>query len=279
MTILTTPGTNNAFAPDVQGLAPEQLIPESLLMLATTRVGVVEGDDVFVRVPLIDLTDEPEFVAEGAPIPESEPDVDEAVIANGKIGVLVKISKEQLAQPNVTEIVSGEIDRALSVKVNAALLNQPAPVSPAVLPPAGILAQGTTVVDPMTGNLDKFVDAVSLIESLPGGAATNVVAAPDAWAKICKMKTATGSNQSLVGAGVDPAQRTLLGIPVKVDSSMASNKLAVLDKRRVLSVYGNIQVSKSDHAYFSSDVIGIKATIRLGAKVNGVLAVQVLTVS
>lgn len=279
MTTITTPGTNKAWAPDVQELDPLKVIPDSLLMLCTLKVGEVQGDDVFVRVPRIDLTNEPEFVPEGQPIPESDPDIDEDVIANGKIGVLVKSSIEQLSQPNATELISREIGRAMALKVNAALLNQAMPVSPAVIPPAGIKAQGTTVATAISGNLDGLVDAISLIEDLPGGNASHIVASSSAWAKLQKLKTATGSNQPLVNpTPVEAFKRSVLGVPVLIDSSLAANQLVVLDKNKVLSVYGSVRVSKSEHAYFSSDVIGIKATIRFGTKVTDALACQVMTI-
>lgn len=279
MSTITTPTTNNAWAPDVQELDPTKVIPDSLLMLCTLKVGQVEGDNVFVRVPRIDLTNEPAFVAEGQPIEESEPDIDETVIPNGKIGVLVKTSIEQLNQPNATELISQEIGRAMALKVNSALLNQALPVSPAVLPPAGIKAQGTTVATAISGNLDGLVDAVSMIEDLPGGNASHIIASSFAWAELQKLKTATGSNQPLVNpTPVEAFKRSILGIPVLIDSSLAANQLVVLDKNKVQSVYGSVKVSTSEHAFFSSDVIGIKATIRFGAQVTDSLAVQVMTV-
>ncbi|WP_100480103.1 phage major capsid protein [Mycobacteroides abscessus] len=279
MTIQTTVTNPDAFALDIQGLEPQKIIPESLAIMATTRVGIAQADDVFVRVPHLDLSDDVAWVPEGTAIPEADPDADESIIATGKLGVLVKLSIEQLRQPNVTEIVSQEIGRSLTTKINSALINTVAPVSPAVLPPAGLIAQGTTVATAVASNLDGIVNAISLIQELPGGDATNVIASPSAWASLQKFKVATGSNASLLDARVDSAEKRLLSVPVHVDSSVPSNKIVVLDKRRVLSAYSDIQVSKSDQAFFASDVVGIKATFRVGAVVTDALAVQVLTIT
>ncbi len=102
------------------------------------------------------------------------------------------------------------------------------------------------------------------IEAL-GGSCTNIIAAPDAWASVAKLKTADTSNQSLIGAGVESAQRTLLSIPVNVTSAMPSGKLLAVDKTKTLSAYGAIKVAISSEYYFGSDSVAVRATLRFGA--------------
>ena len=85
MTKVLTPTSPEAYALDVLGLAPEQTIPNSVLVACTTKAGEVEGDDVFVRVPAINLDDSTGFVPEGDDIPEADPDLSELVIATGEI--------------------------------------------------------------------------------------------------------------------------------------------------------------------------------------------------
>lgn len=263
MAKVITPTSPEAFALDVLGVAPEQTIPQSVLILATTKAGEVEGDDVFVRVPAINLDADTGFVPEGNDIPESDPDLSELVLATGKIAVLVRISREQLAQPAVQDVVTAEIKRSVLKKVDWALLQQPSPVAPANFPPAGLIAKATdggTVTD----NLDAVIDVVASIEAL-GGSCTNIIAAPDAWASLAKLKDEDTSNRSLIGAGVESAQRTLLSIPVNVTSAMPEGKFLAVDKTKTLSAYGQIQVSRSEHAYFSSDSLALRATLRFGA--------------
>lgn len=161
------------------------------------------------------------------------------------------------------EVVSAEIKRSVLKKVDWALLQQPAPVAPANFPPAGLIAKATdsgTVRD----NLDAVIDVVASIEEL-GGSCTNIIAAPDAWASLAKLNDETTSNRSLIGAGVESAQRTLLSIPVTVTSAMPDGKILAVDKTKTLSAYGAIQVSRSEHAYFSSDSLALRATLRFGA--------------
>ncbi len=262
MSTVITPTSPKAFALDVQGLAPESVIPESVLIEATTKVGQVEGDQVYVRVPAINLDADTGFVPEGNDIPEADPDLSELILATGKVAALVKLSREQLSQPNISAVITQEVNRAMQGKVNWAALQQPAPVSPAVYPPAGLMAyavDGGTIAD----DLDSVIDAVASIEAL-GGSATNIIAAPDAWAAIAKLKDETTSNRSLIGAGTESAQRSLLSIPVRVTSAMPTKKILILDKTKTLSAYGALNVAVSDQVYFGSDNIGIRATLRFG---------------
>lgn len=263
MAKVLTPTSPEAFALDVLGVAPEATIPNSVLVACTTKAGEVEGDDVFVRVPAINLDAGAGFVPEGDDIPEADPDLSELVLATGKIAVLVRISREQLAQPAVADVVTAEVKRSMQKKVNWALLQQPAPTAPAVFPPAGLISHATDGGD-VADNLDAVVDAVASIEAL-GGAATNIIAAPDAWASMAKLKDEDTSNRSLIGAGVESAQRTLLSIPVLVTSGMPAGKLLIVDKTKTLSAYGNIQISRSEHVYFKSDSLALRATLRFGA--------------
>lgn len=277
MSTVTTPTSPKAFALDVLGIAPAKVIPTAVIMQATTKAGEVEGDEPAVRVPAINLDDSVGFVAEGSNIPEAEPDLAELVILTGKIAELIKVSREQLAQPSALDVITNEIKRSLIAKADWALLQQPAPVSPATHPPAGLLAHAT-VAGTLSGDLDELVDAVAAIEALPAGAATHIIASPEAYATVRKMKTATDSNVSLVGAGVESGQKTLLSIPVLTTSAMPDNKLLVLDKNQVLSAYGQVMVARSDDYYFGSDNVALRATFRFGAGFVDAQAGQLLTV-
>jgi len=265
MAKLVTTTSPEAFALDVLGVAPEQAIPLSVLVTATTKAGDVEGDDVYVRVPLVNLDGDVSFVPEGNDIPEADPDLSELVITTGKVAALVPVTREQLAQPAVQELLTSQLKQSIQKKANYAILQQAAPVSPAVFPPAGLIhhphmADGGDIED----NLDAVIDAVASIEAL-GGSCTNILAAPDSWASVAKLKDEDTSNRSLIGAGVESAQRTLLSIPVLVTQGMPAGKLLCLDKTKTLSAYGDILFSRSEHVYFKSDSIALRATLRFGA--------------
>ncbi|WP_165693490.1 phage major capsid protein [Mycobacteroides abscessus] len=277
-----TPGTPEGFHPNTQGLAPEQHIPDALILQITTKVGEVVGDNQSTLVPLVDVDAIPAYVAEGSPLPDGDPATTHVEIRNSKVGIVVDVSEEQFYATNISELLSREVMRALQVKSNALLLRQAAPVSPAVQPVAGILAQGNQVATPIQDDLDALVWAIAAVESLPDGAATHILCDPLAWAQLSVLKKFVGdtdSNENLLGAGTLSTPKFLLGIPVTVTSAMPPLKLTVLDKKRLLATYSSIRTKVSDHVGFKSETLSIRASLRQGVKVNNSDAVQVLNVA
>jgi len=266
---------------DVLGVKPDKIIPNALIMLATSKAGEVEGDQPAVRVPAVMVDDEIGFVPEGAPIPESDQDLDELVIHTGKIAQLIKVSREQLSQPDaLTTILNGQ-RRDLTAKADWAFLQQPAPVAPATHPPAGLLHFASDA-GPLEGNLDALIDAQTLVHSVGDVSGEElpviVIASPNSYAYLRKLKKGTGSEENLLGAGVEVGPPYVLGMPVYVKKSMPENKIVVLDRSQVLSAYGDVQVARSDEFYFGSDNVALRATFRFGVGVLEPQAVQVLTI-
>ncbi len=266
-----------AWGMDVLGLPALETIPDALIMSCSHKAGVVEGDAPYVRIPKINLDDDVHPVREGDDIPEAEPDRSEIVVLTVKVAELIKVSREQLAQPEAIETITHEIRRALTYKADAMFAAQPAPVAPEVWPPAGLLPRATAAGD-IVDNLDALVDAVALIENTPGGQATHIIANPLAWAAVRKYKKGTGSNESLVGAGTEAGPKSLLSLPVITRSPLPEDVLMVIDKNQVLSAYGDVLVARSDEFYFGSDNVALRATFRFGIALNHPDAVQVLTV-
>lgn len=126
---------------------------------------------------------------------------------------------------------------------------------------AGIINGGA-----VAGNLDKLIDALATIAG-NDGMTTHLLAAPDAWASLRKFKTATGSAQSLLGAGTNDAERRLLDVVTVVTPALPSGTLLAVDKTAVVSAVGDVQVAQSEHVYFGSDSMGLRCTWRFGANV------------
>lgn len=276
MATIITPGTPQAWSPDVQGFAPDVAVPEAVILQASTVAGRVEGDAPAVRVPYADDADAG-FVAEGAVIPEANPNLAEVLVYTGKIAQLLRLSREQLDQPKASELLMRSIQRAVTTAANRAFISQAPPISPAVTPPGGIVhaaTDGGTLGD----NLDVVVDAVAAIERA-NGQATHVLASPESWAMVSKLKVGgDGINASLIGAGTAPGPLALLGIPVLVSAALEADQLLVVDKAAIVSAVGDVQVSTSEHAYYTSDSIGVRATWRFGAAIQRPARVIKLTV-
>lgn len=277
-TPFSTPDAAKAFAMDVKGVAPKDVIAQALILQCSTKAANVEGDAPAVRIPFVSLEDQPDWVAEGDEIPEADPDDTEKVIYTSKIAELIAVSREQYGQEDVASLLDDAVRDALIRKANRRFLAQAAPTPPATNPPAGLINQGiSSVLTPIEDNLDPVVDAIAAIETA-GGTATHILAHPVAWAELCKLKLATDSNASLIGAGTDGAQRQLLNVPVLVDRDVPLASMLVLDRKAVLSAYGQVQIARSDHFYFNRDTIGIRATFRFGATVSDTNRVVMVTV-
>jgi HK97 family phage major capsid protein len=212
---MTTPFTTSAavesLRPNIYTFPPADLIPDALIIVGTTKVATVEGDEPTVRAPFLDVG-VAGFVPEGDEIPDNELDSREVVIATGKVAILTSVSREQYSQTGVTDLLSTELRRAMTVKADRALLSQEAPTAPAMTPPAGLLEQDHTEGGSITDNLDALADAVATIEG-HNGIADLIIASPASWAAVSKLKVDTDSNASLLGPPGVAAERQLLVDP------------------------------------------------------------------
>jgi HK97 family phage major capsid protein len=229
-----------------------------------------------VRAPFIEVG-EAGFVPEGDEIPDAGVDSREAIIATGKISLLVEVSREQHRQTGVTALLTDELKRALTVRADTALLSQEAPAAPAITPPAGLLAQEHSEGGEINDNLDALSDAVALIESY-SGTADLIIRSPTSWSAVSKLKTASDSNESLLGPPAVAAQRQLLSIPVAIAATVPDDVLLLLDKRAVFSAYGPVQLAVSEHAAFRRDALVTRLTWRIGAAIAHPERVVELTV-
>jgi HK97 family phage major capsid protein len=262
----TTATSAKAWAPDVTAINPGEAVPNALILITSTVAGEVEGDAPAVRVQYVDDA-EADFVAEGAPIPEADPELAETTVYTGKVAQLIRLSREQWVQPNAEDQLSESVARAVTKRANRAYLAQVAPTSPAVTPPAGLLnVVGITDGGAVAADLDALVDLVALLEendAIP----SHWILSPSAWASLRKFKAGTASSVSLLGAGTSDAQRVLLDLPVLVSSAMTSGTGMLVDKSAIVSAVGDVLVAQSEHAYFSSDSIALRCTWRFGANV------------
>lgn len=263
MATQTTLTSSKAWAPDQNIFNPGDVVPEALILTHSTVGGVIEGDKPALRVAYIS-DDEAQFTAEGSAIPEGDPGLDEVLVYTAKLTQLVRLSQEQYRQAGTANELSVSVQRALTKKANQAFLTQPAPVAPEVAPPAGILnVAGIEEGDPLTTNLDPLIDLVAGLES-NGGTPTGILLDPLAWAALRKIKTGTGHETALLGAGTHDSVKMLLDLPVTVTSALAANTGAVIDASAIASAVGPVNVAADESVYFTSDSVALRATWRIG---------------
>lgn len=262
----TTSTSSKAWSPDLTTFVASEVIPDALVLQASTVAGRIEGDEPVLRVAYVN-DDTADFVAEGDEIDESDPVLSEVTVATGKVAQLVRLSREQYVQSNAATMLSDSVRRAVIKRADQAFINQAAPVSPAVTPPAGLLnVTGITAGGAVDGDLDGLVDIIAGIAAA-GGSASHILLSPTAWASMRKFKTGTGSAQSLLGAGTTDATTSLLGVPVLVSNALTGSNGLVIDKSAVVSAVGDVQVATSSDVYFASDSVGLRCTFRFGATI------------
>jgi len=264
MTFTTTTNATEAWRPNISVHSADDVIPDALVMQTSTVSGAIEGDQPTVRVAYVDDA-EADFVAEGEVIPESEPELAEAVIRTGKVSVLIPMSREQFSQENTDKRIAVSVARAVTTKANVAYLRQPIGEGEGWHAPQGILTNtGLVVGDNVTTSLDPIVDVLATVMA-NGAVPSHILVDPFGWAYLRKLKTAKDANVSLIGAGVTEALPMLFNLPVIVTPAMPNNSLAVLDQSAIVSAVGQVQVAISEHAYFAKDSIAARCTFRFGA--------------
>ena len=156
------------------------------------------------------------------------------------------------------------MSRAITRRANAAFVAEPAPTGPAVAPVAGLVNTDDVVVGgDVSGSLDELVD---LVATLQDSLATpsHILLDPLGWAELRKLKTGSAFNSSLLGAGSTDGTPMLLSLPVIVDPAVPDYSGVIVDTRAVVSAVGQVKVAASEHQYFSSDSVLLRATWRFG---------------
>ena len=279
MANISTLTSSKAWAPDHNVFNPANVVPEALILQHTTVSGVIEGDAPALRVAYV-TDDNAQFTVEGAEIPEAEPGLDEVLVHTAKITQLVRLSREQYFQDGSAQELSTSVQRAIIRKADQAFLTQAAPTPPAVAPPTGLINIDNIIEgDAVASNLDPLVDLVAELES-NGGTPSGIILDPLAWAALRKLKTGTGSEVGILGAGTNDSEKLLLDLPVTVSNTLTANSGLVVDNTAIASAVGPVNVATDESVYFTSDSVALRATWRIGwsaARPNRIGAFTVTT--
>lgn len=273
----TTTTAAEAWRPNViSTFDPDDMLTEALIVQAATKAGFVDGDTPRVLVPYVDTDPTAGFVAEGAPIDLADVGASQIAIDTDKVAVVTRVSRELTSQPGAAERIANSLRRSVVAKADAAFLANASN-------PTGLLALagiGTAGDLANTTNTDVFAayDAVALIEA-DGGTATHVMINPLDWAILSKLPAATGSNQSLLANVHDAAARSLAGVPVIVHAAVTQGTALMLDRSEIVAAYGDLQLARSEDAFFTYDAVAIRATWRIGWNVVRAARLQKLTIA
>lgn len=259
----TTSTTPRAWLPqNVLSLVVQPLGKQSIAaQIGAYRTGLA-GDSL--RVPLVTADPSSEWVNEGEEFPYSQSQLGEVEAAYRKLAGLSVISRElaEDSSPDVAEQVGQGLVRDLARKLDAALFTDAGPKAPAGL----ATLDGVTTVDATGGiiDLDPFVQAKFRAAAVGAELAAFVLSPADAEA-VALLKESQGSAKRLLteSAG-QPGTMAVDGVPVLTSPAIPDGTSWALPKGRlVVGVRQDAKIETDGSAFFTSDRIAIRATMRV----------------
>ncbi|KAA1248394.1 phage major capsid protein [Mycobacterium simiae] len=257
MSTLTTTTTTYPWRPDETLFAADEVVGDALILQTSTIAGTVDGDQPAVRVAYVNDAESADYVAEGAEIPEDDPDLAEVVVRTKKISRLVNLSNEQFRQAMTAQQLAESVSRDLVRKADNSYIAD-------VANPTGLLNIVNTVGGTLLfTKLDNLVELIAKLE-VNGAQPSHIIVDPLGWASIRNMKVATDYNQSLLGAGTTDAVPMLLSLPVLRSRFIPAYHGLVVDRNAIVSAIGPVSIATSEHVLFSKDSVQLRATWRIG---------------
>ncbi|MEU2088050.1 phage major capsid protein [Nocardia beijingensis] len=252
----------------VGGLLPEQI--HQLIVQPVQRDSVafqvttlLSTDSTSSKFPIVTADPAAQWVPEGAEITPDDSEHDELEITHRKVAGLTIVSRElaEDSNPQALDIVGAGLVRSIVAKVDTAFF-----AATTTNGPDGIGSTTHQLVDVGSGiaNTDPFAEAIAKAESV-GAQITNFVAHPDTALNLAKLKEITGSNRPLLGPDPSrPGARTVLGVPLLVSPYVTDGDIWGIPRAFAFTTLRrNTTLTISEHAYFSSDRVGVKATMRV----------------
>lgn len=268
------------FAPGI--LAPEEVGPLIVQPLRLRSVAlrvstVIETLRPSLRFPVVDSDAAASWLAEGDDINETDPTLGECVVEPTKVGALVKLSNELIADSaenaQAAGVVGDGLVRQFARTIDAAFYSATTPLGPSGL--ESIAYQEINVGGPFV-NFDVFAEAISLVEAV-GSVVTSFSCSFATALELMQLKkfqpTATVvSNEPMLAIGPgdvsQPVARSIFGVPLYscpegygppdgVVWAIASDKVFTVMRQ-------DISVTANPFFYFGSDSTAVRGTMRLG---------------
>lgn len=260
---MTRASANRSFLPEEIGRLIVQPVQAMSVAFQTTSTVSISGEQF--RIPIVTEDPTAAWTAEGAEITPDDATLDEIAVKPSKVAGLTIISRELAddSSPAAAQVVGQGLARDIAKRVDQAFFGDLAAPAPAGL---GSLT-GVVEVDAGAAwaNADPFAAAISLAEQ-EGATLTAFVANPDDALALAQLKEGTGSNKPLLQPDPTmPTRRTVQGVPLYVSPAVTAGGVWGYDRQFVATVLREgtrLDIDRS--AYFSSDRVGIRATMRVG---------------
>lgn len=285
-----TAGANKAFLPEaIHDLIVQPVTTESVALDVANTINA-EGHVNVYRVPIIASDPTAEWTAEGDEITASDAGLDEAASPFFKLAALTVITRElaEDSSPQAADIVGQGIARDLAKKLDSAFFGTHVTAAgPPVVTnddqPAGL--EDLTGFNPVNagaswGNTDPFAEATYAAEGV-GATLGAFVANPADALLLAKVKKATGSNEPLLGNDpTQPTRRVLAGIPLRVSPAVSPGTIwGIPHTRTLVALREDVNLQIDHSAFFTSDRVAIRATLRVAFLFPHAAAVQKITLT
>lgn len=255
MTMLTSSTGNGGILPPQYGaLITDPLTENALAFDSRVSTTIRTGSNEF-RAPRLVEDSAAAWVAEGEEISPSDPTLDEIEIVPKKIGGLTIISRElaEDSNPQAQTIVGQSLARALTTQVDTGFFAAG----------GGAQAAGLASITPTehTGTLDSLdvIHEAKAKAAAQGGKPTALLAHPDDVLALALLKDQTDSNRALLQSTDSAA-----GVPVISTRHAAAGTIWMVDASQIYTVLReDTTLAVSRDAYFTSDRIAVRATVRV----------------
>ncbi|RBM16079.1 phage major capsid protein [Streptomyces sp. PT12] len=222
-------------------------------------------DSTRMHLPIVVEDAGAAWVREGEEIPNEDATLGEEVVIPAKVGGLTVVSSElaEDSNPDAQQIVGNGLARSIARQVDAAFfgsLPHPAPNGLEKLTGISGVAAGRKWT-----NLDPFLSAIAAAENV-GATLTSFTAHPNDALALAQLKEQTGSNRPLLGSDpTTPTRRVIAGVPLFVSPAVTPGTVWGIPRDRVFVVLRrDVRVDISADAYFSSDQVAVRGTMRVG---------------
>lgn len=277
---MTTAGGNLAFLPtQVHDLIVQPVVAGSVAIQAIGgEAAVIYVNDTAntFRVPVVTEDPTAAWTAEGSEIAATAATLSETSSGFFKLAGLTIITRELAndSSPAAAQIVGAGLARDIARKLDAAFFGSNVtdagpPVVRNAAQPAGLedLTGFNAVAGGAAGaswtNLDPFAAAIAGAENV-GAELVSFTAHPDDALLLAQLKDETGSNRPLLGVDpTTPTRRLLQGVPLLPSPAVTEGTIWGIPRGRVLIVIReDVRLDVDRSAYFTSDKVAIRATLR-----------------
>jgi HK97 family phage major capsid protein len=233
-----------------------------------TLLNTASGEDI--KVPVESTRPAATAIAEATQITALDPTFSSLTLKSQKVAVLTVVSREILTDSGIDLVafLGRSLGTSLGIKANGLLTTGTGTVQPnGIVTAAGSGVTGGTGVAGVP-TADNLIDLVHSVDSAYIRRGARFMARRTTIGAIRKLKDTAG-NYLFVPAATVGSPDTLLGFEIVENPDVAATGTAV---KSVLfgwtgsyhtRMVGGLEIARSDDAYFDTDEVGFRATMRI----------------